>query len=133
VHRWLGRVYLLGVLAGGVTGLALSTSAYTGSIAGTAFAILALLWLATGVMAFVRIREGNVQAHRRWMMRNFALTFAGVMLRLEGLPLALVFGEEVGYMIVAWLCWVPNLLLVEWMIRGRRAARTVVAARRQVV
>ena len=28
-----------------------------------------------------------------------------------------------GYIVVAWLCWIPNLLVVEWMIRRRRVGR----------
>ena len=133
IHRWLGRVYLLGVLAGGVAGLALAPYAYTGATTSAGFAILGLLWLGSGLMAFVRIREGDVQAHRRWMLRNFALTLAGVSLRLQALPLAMLFGFEVGYMFVAWSCWVPNLLVAEWMLRRRQSAPPPVAVQRQVV
>jgi uncharacterized membrane protein len=131
VHRWLGRVYLLGVLAGGLAGLALAPYAYTGATTGAGFALLGLLWLGTGLMAYIRIREGSVQAHRRWMLRNFALTLAGVSLRLQTLPLAMAFGFDLGYMIVAWSCWVPNILVVEWMLRGRRAARPPVTTQQQ--
>jgi uncharacterized membrane protein len=129
VHRWFGRTYLLGVLAGGVSGMYLAQYAYAGVITRIGFAGLALLWLATGLMAFVRIRAGNVQAHRRWMLRNFALTLAGVMLRLELAPLAMAVGFELGYIIVAWLCWVPNILIVEWMLRRRRPAPALVTAK----
>jgi uncharacterized membrane protein len=132
VHRWLGRVYLLGVLAGGLAGLALAPYAYTGATTSAGFVILGLLWLWTGLMAFVRIREGDVQAHRRWMLRNFALTLAGVSLRMQTLPLAIAFGFDLGYMIVAWSCWVPNILVAEWLLRGRAAAQPAVAAQRQV-
>jgi uncharacterized membrane protein len=133
VHRWLGRMYLLGVLAGGVAGLALAPYAYTGAPTSAGFAMLGLLWLGTGLMAFVRIREGDVQAHRRWMLRNFALTLAGVSLRLQALPLAMLFGFDLGYMIVAWSCWVPNILVAEWMLRRRQSAPPPVAVQRQVV
>lgn len=133
IHRWLGRVYLLGVLAGGVAGLALAPYAYTGVTTSAGFALLGLLWLGTGAMAFVRIRQGDVQAHRRWMLRNFALTLAGVSLRLQMLPLASAFGFELGYMIVAWSCWVPNILLAEWMLRRRRSAPSTVGVQGQGV
>jgi uncharacterized membrane protein len=133
IHRWLGRVYLLGVLAGGVAGLALAPYAYTGATTSAGFAMLGLLWLGTGVMAFLRIREGDIQAHRRWMLRNFALTLAGVSLRLQTLPLAMAFGFDLGYMFVAWSCWVPNILVAEWMLRRRRPASPPVAVQGQVV
>jgi hypothetical protein len=28
-----------------------------------------------------------------------------------------------SYLVVAWLCWIPNLRVAEWMIRQRRAGR----------
>lgn len=51
------------------------------------------------------------------MVRNFALTFAAVTLRLW-LPASVVSGVpfELAYAIVAWLCWVPNLAVAEWML-----------------
>ena len=55
------------------------------------------------------------------MIRNYALTFAAVTLRLWQTVFQ-VAGVEfiVGYMIVAWLSWIPNLLIAERMIwRGR--------------
>ena len=118
VHRWLGRIYLLGILLGGFAGLYMATFAYAGPIARLGFAALAMLWLTTGFMAYRTIRAGNVAAHRRWMIRNFALTFAAVMLRLEMPLLTILFGDETGYQIVAWSCWMPNLIVAEGMIRG---------------
>ena len=57
---------------------------------------------------------------------------AGVMLRLW-MPLFVPAGVEFlsAYVVVAWLCWIPNLLVAEWMIRRRRAGR-VRAATAQV-
>lgn len=119
LHRWLGRIYLTGNLFGGVAGLYMSTYAYTGEIARNGFATLGLLWLATGLMAYVRIRDGNVAEHRRWMIRNFALLLAGVMLRLQSPLLSMVFSFETAYQIVAWSCWLPNLFVAEWLVRQR--------------
>ena len=119
LHRWLGRVYLLGNLFGGVAGLYMSTYAYAGDIARYGFATLGLLWLAAGLMAYVRIRDGNVAEHRRWMIRNFALLLAGVMLRLQLPLLSQIMNFEAAYQIVAWSCWLPNLFVAEWMVRRR--------------
>jgi uncharacterized membrane protein len=116
LHRWLGRIYLgVGVLVGGVAGLYIAQFAFGGIVARLGFASLALLWLFTGLRAFLAIRRGAVAEHRRWMVRNFALTFAAVMLRLY-LPLALAVGFDfaAAYAVIAWLCWVPNLLVAEW-------------------
>ncbi len=118
LHRLIGRVYLLSVLAGGLGGLSIATISHGGASTHIGFGMLALLWLASGMAAWQAILRGDVQAHRRWMMRNFAMTFAAVMLRIDIPILQAVFGVpfDEAYQTVAWLCWVPNLLIVEWFL-----------------
>lgn len=118
-HRWMGRLYLgIGVLIGGAAGLIVGLHAFGGVIARSGFACLAVAWLFTGFRAFRDIRAGDVASHRRWMVRNFALTFAAVTLRLW-LPAAVALGArfETAYALIAWLCWVPNLLVAELLLR----------------
>jgi uncharacterized membrane protein len=117
IHRWLGRAYLsIGVLVGGFSALYLAQFAYGGLTARIGFSALGLAWLYTGLRAFLAIRSGAVAEHRRWMIRNFALTFAAVMLRLY-LPVAIAAGVdfERAYAVIAWLCWVPNPFVAEWL------------------
>ncbi|MBJ7348304.1 MAG: DUF2306 domain-containing protein [Thermoleophilaceae bacterium] len=119
VHRVLGRAYLTGVLVGGVGGLYMATFAYTGIVARAGFTALALLWLSSAVMAITSIRRGDVVAHQRWMIRNFALTFAGVTLRLQLMIFGVGLEFRTGYMLAAWTCWIGNVLFAEWLIRKR--------------
>jgi len=52
------------------------------------------------------------------MIRNFALTFAAVTLRIW-LPLMAGLMHvpfTPAYVTVSWLCWVPNLLLAEVLV-----------------
>jgi uncharacterized membrane protein len=122
LHRWMGRVYLgSGVLVGGLAGLYMSAFAFGGAVSQLGFAALAVGWLYTGLRAYLAIRARDVVAHRRWMVRNFALAFAAVTLRLW-LPAAVALGVpfEVAYPAVAWLCWVPNLIVAEWFLRQTR-------------
>jgi uncharacterized membrane protein len=115
VHRWMGRIYLgIGVALGGLSGLYMATLAFGGLTAKLGFACLALAWLYTGLRAFGAVRAGDVAAHRRWMVRNFALTFAAVTLRIY-LPISVASGIpfETCYPVIAWLCWIPNLLVAE--------------------
>jgi uncharacterized membrane protein len=121
VHRRLGRAYLVGILLGGLAGLWMARLAYGGAIAQLGFAGLALAWLTTSGMALARIRAGDVGGHRAWMVRSFALTFAAVTLRLW-LPVLTVAGLEfeVAYASVAWLSWVPNLLMAELLVTRTR-------------
>jgi len=123
LHRWLGRVYLgVGVLVGGLSGLYMAQYAFGGSIAKLGFAMLAIVWVYTGVRAYLAIRQGHIDEHRKWMIRNFSLTFAAVMLRLY-LPASMGMGIEfsIAYPVIAWLCWVPNIAFVEWKFIGRAA------------
>jgi hypothetical protein len=55
-----------------------------------------------------------VESHRRWMIRNYSLTFAAVTLRLW-IPILMVAGNDFPstYTTVAWLAWVPNLIVAE--------------------
>ena len=115
LHRWSGRLYLgFGVLLGGLTGLLVAFNAFGGPIARIGFGCLAAAWLFSGFKAYLAIRSRDVVSHRRWMVRNFALTFAAVTLRLW-LPGLVVSGAtmDVAYPLVAWLCWVPNIVIAE--------------------
>ena len=115
LHRWMGRVYLgVGVLVGGLSGLYISQFAFGGPVAKLGFASLAVCWLYTGLRAFLAIRNGAIEQHRTWMVRNFSLSFAAVMLRLY-IPASVLAGADfaVAYPIIAWLCWLPNLLVAE--------------------
>lgn len=130
LHRNLGRVYLLAVFAGGLGGLAIATHAHGGASTHVGFGLLALLWLGTAMAAWRAILRRDVTAHRQWMVRNFALTFGAVMLRLElpFLQLALHVPFDDAYRTVAWLAWVPNLLVAEWWLLARtRQATTQVS------
>jgi uncharacterized membrane protein len=125
LHRWMGRIYLLAVLVGSIAGLYMAATAFGGLPTRIGFSMLGVLWLTTGAMAYTNIRQGNVQVHQQWMIRNYALTFSAVMLRVW-LPLffALGYGFPEAYTTVAWLCWVPNLLAAELIIsKGKALAK----------
>jgi uncharacterized membrane protein len=114
LHRILGRIYVVSVLIAGVSGLRLAIASQGGMIAHAGFAVLACAWLVTTTRGFLRIRAGDDIDHRAWMIRSYSLTFAAVMLRVY-LPLALTIGVpfEIAYPAIAWLCWVPNIIVVE--------------------
>jgi uncharacterized membrane protein len=119
LHRCIGRCYLIfGVGLGGLCGLALSRCAQGGPVAQLGFASLAIAWLYTGARGWLAIRARRVAQHRRWMVRNYALTLAAVSLRIYvGVVLAARWPFDPAYAAIAWLCWVPNLLLAERCLR----------------
>ena len=126
VHRFMGATYVASATALGVSGLILAPTAYTGLVASAGFTVLGLAMLFTTWTALRMIFAGRYGEHRRWMIRSFSLIMAGVMLRVW-VPiydvLAAVgivdFSFETAYATIAWLCWVPNLLLAVWFTRHR--------------
>jgi uncharacterized membrane protein len=122
-HRLLGYVYIISITISGIVSVYLSLFATGGWIAGLGFILLDVLWMATTFTALRKIMVKDIQAHKAWMLRSYALTFAAVTLRIWLAPLVLLFGDfEAGYRVVAWVCWIPNLLVIEAVIR-RNALR----------
>ena len=123
LHRWTGRVYVLACLIGGVSGAVLATGARTGLPSTIGFGLLAVVWLVATWRAYDAARRRRFAAHRQWMIRSFALTFAAVTLRLY-LPLAFVapWGYVATYRVISFACWIPNILIAEAFLVRRRAA-----------
>lgn len=121
LHRWMGRFYLMEVALGSIAGFGMAVVSQEGLPTHLGFGILAVLWFATGLQAYRMVRSGNIAAHRQWMIRNFALTLAAVTLRqyMPFMLFALHWPFPRAYITVSWLCWVPNLLVAEWMVRRR--------------
>ena len=119
-HRWLGRIYLIAVIVSGIAGLFLALRSFGGLVTHFGFGLMAVFWLGTTLNAYRHIRRGDIASHRAWMLRSYALTLAAVTLRIY-LPLsqAIGIGFESAYQTISWLCWVPNLLVVEWFILTR--------------
>ncbi len=127
LHRWIGRSYGVAVLIAGIGGLFMAANTNAGPIAGLGFGLLAVFWLGATARGIWLARARRISEHRIWMIRSAALTFAAVTLRLY-IPISQMAGWpfEPSYSVIAWICWVPNLLLVEnWM---RRTDRTLVSA-----
>jgi hypothetical protein len=119
-HRWFGRVYVVAVLIGGMAGIVLAVNSSGGPAAQAGFGSLAVCWIGSTLNAYRYILIGNKLAHGAWMIRSYGLTLAGVTLRLS-LPLLEAAGVEyeTAYRVASWLCWLPNLLVAEWLIRIR--------------
>lgn len=123
VHRVTGRVYVVAVLLSGTAGGLLAVSSTGGLPGHFGFGLLAVLWVTTAAIAWHRARSGHYSAHRVWMIRSYSLCLAAVTLRLY-LPISAALGMpfESAYAAIAWLCWVPNLIVAEWLIVPGRLA-----------
>lgn len=122
VHRAIGYVYATMITAAGITGLYLAYYASGGLSAQLGFGALSVTWLYTLYHSLKSIIvDRNPRAHGQWMLRNYALSCAAISLRIM-LPLAGVLwgltdmNDTFG--VIAWLAWVPNLLVAEMIIRS---------------
>lgn len=128
VHRWIGRFYISFCLASGVAGFFMALSSQIPD-AKYGFIGLAVAWIAASSMGYLKARARDFTAHREWMIRSYALTYAAVTLRVL-LPLQLINGVpfETAYLVVSWACWVPNLLIAEWLFVRRQRPSPAMAA-----
>ena len=124
VHRVIGRVYGVAVMLSGAGGLWLAITTQSGAVAAWGFGLLAVFWLATTGWGIGLAMRGDRIGHQRWMTRSIALTLSAVTLRIY---LGLIFGFGLdfapAYSAIAFLCWVPNLIIAELiLIRARPRA-----------
>jgi uncharacterized membrane protein len=118
LHRTIGKVYVVAVLISAIAGFCIAMVASGGWIAALGFMCLALVWFYTTFTAYRRIRNKQVELHRQMMIYSYAACFGAVTLRIW-LPLLMaLLGDFItAYRIVAWLAWVPNLIVARQIVR----------------
>jgi len=82
LHRYVGRTYVAVVTVAALAALWIAPTAAAGPVSSVGFAALAVAWLVTTSLGVARVLEDDIPAHRRWMMRSFALTAAAITLRV---------------------------------------------------
>lgn len=80
-HRLLGRIYVFAVLIGALTGIALAAG--RPGLPGTA--MQATAWIVCTGAAFITARNRQIDQHRQWMARSYAVTFTFVSSRVLNL------------------------------------------------
>ncbi|HRI02866.1 MAG TPA: DUF2306 domain-containing protein [Pyrinomonadaceae bacterium] len=134
VHRFLGFIYIADVvLITGPAGLLMGFYANGGLPSKVSFVTLAILWIAFTVLALVKARNGDYIAHRNFMIRSYALTLSALTLRAWKWSITNSFELPPMdvYRAVAWLGWVPNLIVGELLIwnYSRQAKKRIQIAR----
>jgi hypothetical protein len=125
VHRWTGRLFLLGVGMGvtGAVGLSATTTYGWGFAVGLMG--LASAWLVTTSMAYYTI------LHKEWMIRAYVVTFAFVTFRIlsDYGPTSRLQPENDRSLTITWVCWVVPLAITEMVFQLRRVRTPLVAKR----
>jgi MFS family permease len=91
LHRWTGRAYFfLGVFPSAVLILPVALIAPYGAANQSALLLVDVAWVATAVAGIRAARHRRLADHRRWMIRNYALTFSSLASRIVSPLVALV-------------------------------------------
>ena len=114
LHKQVGKLYLTAVFLSSIAGIYIGFYATGGIVSSMGFISLGIIWFCTTLMAYLHIRNKQIKQHQKMMIYSYAACFAAVTLRIWLPILIMIFGDfNKAYVIVAWLCWVPNLLVAK--------------------
>ncbi len=118
LHRKMGKLYVLAVLMSSLAGIYIGFYAAGGWIPASGFICLGVVWFYSTLKAYTSIKNKQVVQHQKMMIYSYAACFAAVTLRIWLPLLQLVFNNfTTSYLIVAWLCWVPNLIVAYFIVK----------------
>ena len=118
LHRKIGKVYIISCLLSGIAGFYISLHATGGLSPKLGFASMALVWFFTTLFGFLAIKNGNVIKHQKLLIYSYAACFSAVTLRIWLPILSNALGGFLpAYRIVAWLSWIPNIIVAYFIIK----------------
>lgn len=120
LHKRIGMAYVTAVFFSGIAGVYVSIFTAGGLVSSLGFFLLGLVWLFTTGMGWKTAKNKDFDSHENWMIYSYAACFAAVTLRIYLPILENVLGGFIpAYRVVAWLCWIPNMLVAYWIISKR--------------
>ena len=120
LHKNLGKTYVISAFISGICAVYIGFFATGGFISSLGFILLGLIWLFTTGKAYFAIKQKDLSLHQGMMIYSYAACFAAVTLRIWLPLLTMAFGEFlIAYKIVAWLCWVPNMIFAHLWVRRK--------------
>ncbi len=125
-HRRVGTVYVFSVLLSALAGISIGFNATGGWISSLGFICLGVVWFTFTLASFLAIKKGDVVKHQKLMIYSYAACFAAVTLRIW-LPLLSIYFKD-AYLMVAWLCWVPNLIVAYFIVGSLNRENKAVTA-----
>ena len=124
LHPALGAIYVAAVWISAVGAALILPRTLGGPFNVAGFLLLDLFWLASTAWGVLARLSGRPGEHRAWMLRSYTLTLAGVSLRIQLVIMVELVGLsfETAYALTAWTSWIPNIVVVEWLIARRSSA-----------
>ncbi|MCJ7934062.1 MAG: DUF2306 domain-containing protein [Chryseobacterium sp.] len=123
VHRNMGKVYIFLILVlAAPSGIYMGIFANGGILSKVSFVILGFLWWFSTFKAYQQARQKKFKEHKQWMWRSFAFTLSAITLRMWKVIIVYLFHPNPMdvYQIIAWLGWIPNILIIEFLITKKQ-------------
>ncbi len=130
VHKVIGKAYIVAALLSSISGIYIAFYATGGLIASFGFINLGCIWFYSTLRAYIEIKKGHIDLHQHMMIYSYAACFSAVTLRIF-LPLLIILLHDftTAYMIVAWLCWIPNMIVAYFLVAKFRRRNLVTTMR----
>ncbi|MFZ4930475.1 DUF2306 domain-containing protein [Chryseobacterium sp. Mn2064] len=122
-HRNVGKLYIFLILiVAAPSGIYMGIFANGGILSKISFVILGVLWWFSTFKAYQLARQKKFKAHQQWMWRSFAFTLSAITLRMWKVIIVYLFHPNPMdiYQIIAWLGWIPNILIIEYLITKKQ-------------
>lgn len=120
LHRLVGMLYIVSAWLS-VCGVGyISFFAEGGAVAFFGFVFGGLVWFYTTIQGYIAIRNGLVVQHQRFMIYSYATCLGAATLRIW-LPLLVATTDNfiLSYQLVAWISWMPNLMVACFIIKRK--------------
>ncbi|WP_347650744.1 DUF2306 domain-containing protein [Nonomuraea sp. B10E15] len=140
IHRWTGRVYFYaGIFPAMILAVPVSVMSESGVSNVAALDTMLVLWAITGVAGLRAARSRRFNDHRKWMIRNYAVTIAILASRPWGTVMALIVMAQAdspayqGNTVAmihdiassgAWIALVVNLVVAEAYIQHKYGGKS---------
>ncbi|MEA1786146.1 DUF2306 domain-containing protein [Arenibacter sp. GZD96] len=125
LHRSLGKVFIIAIIIGSLS--AIYMSFYVAPQVNVSWSIslfvMALVWLASVLMAYRAIRLKRIQQHKEWMIRAYIITLGFVLFRVlneNSLIRDLMPTFEERGAACIWLSWTVPLFIAEVVLQWHK-------------
>ncbi len=110
-RRNIGKLYIILLFLSSLTGIGIATKHNGGISTAMGFVSVGFIWFLTTFLAFTSIKKRDFAMHQKMMIYSYDACFSAVILRSYLPTLQGIFQDFIiAYRIVAWLCWIPNII-----------------------
>ncbi|RYU94184.1 DUF2306 domain-containing protein [Emticicia agri] len=133
-HRWVGRIYVTASILVAIGGLIFIIAKGTigGTVMNIGFGLYGILMLVAAVETYRHARAGNIDTHRAWALRLYALAIGSWLYRMD-YGFWFLLADKAGHnntftgafdYVMAFFFYIPNLLVAEIFIRSQGKRKT---------